>query len=319
MHRVKDILAIFGILSFLLYSIQSVEASPIIFNHFSPGGCTDVNRTLSLTTPYMSGPDVLELQKRLLELGYSVPTNGIYSEETAAVVKKFQQDNGLEPTAAVDPCTWEALGKGITISPSTTKANKREKPESPIQIVVEVNKQRLTVFSGNQVFQTFPVAVGKHKTPTPHGEFKVISKGAWGGGFGTRWLGLNVPWGTYGIHGTNKPWSIGRYASHGCIRMFNKDVETLFPWVPVGTPVKLINKDRRPPKNISNTLKIKSSGQVVVFVQEALKARGFLMGMADGIYGRATANAVSYFQAFNNLPITGKVDSKTYQILMAKE
>ena len=46
----------------------------------------------------------------------------------------------------------------------------------------------------------------------------------WGGGFGTRWLGLNVPWGIYGIHGTNQPWSIGTQASAGCIRMFNRHV-----------------------------------------------------------------------------------------------
>jgi len=50
-------------------------------------------------------------------------------------------------------------------------------------------------------------------------------------------MGLNVPWGIYGIHGTNKPWTIGQFASHGCIRMRNKDVEELFEWIPVGTNV----------------------------------------------------------------------------------
>ncbi len=41
----------------------------------------------------------------------------------------------------------------------------------------------------------------------------------------------------YAIHGTNKPWSIGRAASHGCLRMMNKDIEELYALVDVGTPV----------------------------------------------------------------------------------
>jgi len=41
----------------------------------------------------------------------------------------------------------------------------------------------------------------------------------------------------YAIHGTNKPWSIGRAASHGCLRMMNKDIEDLYAKVDVGMPV----------------------------------------------------------------------------------
>ena len=41
----------------------------------------------------------------------------------------------------------------------------------------------------------------------------------------------------YGIHGTDVPSSIGRGASHGCVRVRNEDIETLFRIVPVGTPV----------------------------------------------------------------------------------
>ncbi|CCF15163.1 putative L,D-transpeptidase YkuD domain protein [Brevibacillus laterosporus GI-9] len=48
-------------------------------------------------------------------------------------------------------------------------------------------------------------------------------------------MGLSKP--HYGIHGTNNPASIGKYVSHGCIRMYNRDVETLAKLVPIGTPV----------------------------------------------------------------------------------
>jgi L,D-transpeptidase ErfK/SrfK len=48
--------------------------------------------------------------------------------------------------------------------------------------------------------------------------------------------------GTYLIHGTNNPIAVGLAVTHGCIRMYPDDVETLFPLVPVGTPVRLINE-----------------------------------------------------------------------------
>jgi lipoprotein-anchoring transpeptidase ErfK/SrfK len=41
----------------------------------------------------------------------------------------------------------------------------------------------------------------------------------------------------YGIHGTNQEWVIGTKASHGCIRLYNKDIMELFPRVPLGTMV----------------------------------------------------------------------------------
>ncbi len=57
---------------------------------------------------------------------------------------------------------------------------------------------------------------------------------------GTRWMGLDVPWGNYGIHGTNADWAIGTYVSNGCIRMHNWDVEAIYPLVVLGTPVDIV-------------------------------------------------------------------------------
>ena len=51
-------------------------------------------------------------------------------------------------------------------------------------------------------------------------------------------LGLNR--GNYAIHGTSDPSSIGRFVSHGCIRMFNADIIDLYNRVPVGTPVVVL-------------------------------------------------------------------------------
>ena len=47
--------------------------------------------------------------------------------------------------------------------------------------------------------------------------------------------------GTYLIHGTNNPIAVGLAVTHGCVRMYPSDVEAIFPLIPVGTPVRLIN------------------------------------------------------------------------------
>ncbi len=103
--------------------------------------------------------------------------------------------------------------------------------------------RRLSYFAGHQNVRTYPVAVGKPSTPTPLGVYKVMNKIINPGGvLGTRWMGLNVPAGNYGIHGTNNPSSIGKFISNGCIRMHNSDVEALFPMVTIGTPVIITDR-----------------------------------------------------------------------------
>jgi lipoprotein-anchoring transpeptidase ErfK/SrfK len=58
-----------------------------------------------------------------------------------------------------------------------------------------------------------------------------------GGPFGAYWLGLSKP--HYGIHGTNNPSSVGRHVSHGCVRMYNRDVVELAGIVPIHTHVTI--------------------------------------------------------------------------------
>lgn len=185
-------------------------------------------------------------------------------------------------------------------------------PPGEISLVIDTQKRILIVNNDGAPYKQYKVAVGESKTPTPIGEWKVVWKDYnWGTGFGSRWMGLNVPWGTYGIHGTNKPWSIGRYASHGCIRMYNKSVEELFEWVPVGTPVKIIG----PSVNVHRNLKCNISGPDVVILQQKLRQIGLYNGRTDGIFGASTEEAVKTFQTNNGLPITGMVDKETRKAL----
>jgi L,D-transpeptidase ErfK/SrfK len=53
---------------------------------------------------------------------------------------------------------------------------------------------------------------------------------------------LGLPGGAYLIHGTNNPAAVGMAITHGCIRMYPEDIAALFPVVPVGTTVALINE-----------------------------------------------------------------------------
>jgi lipoprotein-anchoring transpeptidase ErfK/SrfK len=119
------------------------------------------------------------------------------------------------------------------------------------RIVVSFPDRKLALIEGNNVIKIYDIAVGKPSTPSPSGEFQIVNRIAnpsWygrdkvvgpgaGNPVGTRWMGLNVR--GYGIHGTNAPGSIGKAASHGCIRMRNRDVEELFELVGVGVTVEL--------------------------------------------------------------------------------
>ena len=108
-------------------------------------------------------------------------------------------------------------------------------------IKINTKSHSLTLFRNNIIYRNYKVAVGKPSTPTPKGIFKIIDLAVNPGGpFGARWLGLNAPYGDYGIHGTNNPSSIGKSVSNGCIRMFNRDVIELSNIVPIGTIVVII-------------------------------------------------------------------------------
>jgi L,D-transpeptidase ErfK/SrfK len=129
-------------------------------------------------------------------------------------------------------------------------------------IVIRVNENRLYLYDGFRVVRTFSVATAKPGWTTPSGVWTIWDKrenpawynpalDSWGadlpavvpGGpgnpMGTRAIYIDAP-GLIRIHGTTDPSSIGRYASHGCIRMHNAEVEALYEQVPVGSHVIVV-------------------------------------------------------------------------------
>ena len=141
-------------------------------------------------------------------------------------------------------------------------------------VVVNLPEHRLYYFPKTQkgekpVVITYPVSIGKMDWSTPLGETHVISKQkhpSWyppesvrkehlangdplpkvvpagpDNPLGDYAMRLAVGGGSYMLHGTNNPMAVGMAITHGCIRMYPEDVAALFPLVPVGTKVWLIN------------------------------------------------------------------------------
>ncbi|MBP3647817.1 MAG: L,D-transpeptidase family protein [Clostridia bacterium] len=182
-----------------------------------------------------------------------------------------------------------------SVSASSEMISPHERANVPqgLWIWIDIHQKTLTLYEGTQVKKTYAIATGAWGTPTPIGTFRINSRFAGElGGFGTRFLGLNVPWGQFGIHGTNKPGSIGSNASHGCIRMFVGDSEELYGLVPNGTKVVI---EGGPYGWLDTTLRPLQPGDrssCVAALQARLLQLGYGYQWPDGIYGQATQAAV---------------------------
>ena len=121
------------------------------------------------------------------------------------------------------------------------------------KIVINSASRLMTLYDGDKKISVFPLGLGKTWTPTPVGYYSILTKEinpSWidpsdpeyevpsgpDNPLGYRWMQIR---GNYGIHGTNKPDSIGHYVSNGCVRMLEKDVEFVYDQVEVGTPVEI--------------------------------------------------------------------------------
>lgn len=118
-------------------------------------------------------------------------------------------------------------------------------------VLVSLADRKLAVIEDGNVVAKFTVAVGAATSPSPTGKFQIVNRvsnptyyhpgtvipSGKDNPVGTRWIGLNQK--GYGIHGTNAPTSVGHAASHGCIRLRNRDVERLFTMLRVGDAVEI--------------------------------------------------------------------------------
>lgn len=146
----------------------------------------------------------------------------------------------LAVTAAVAGMTMQAA------------AQKTPSPKPVRQIVVSLQDRKLALIEDGQVKKIYSVAVGRPSMPSPEGTFTIercvanptynhngrtVEPGP-GNPVGSRWMGLSTR--GYGIHGTNERNSIGKAASHGCIRMAKADLEEFYALVAAGDQVQIV-------------------------------------------------------------------------------
>ena len=166
------------------------------------------------------------------------------------------------------------------------------------------------------MLKRYPIASGTWETPSPIGVFYITHRFAGElGGFGTRFLGLNVPWGQFGIHGTNRPGSIGSNASHGCIRLLTKDSEELYGKVGNWSRVVIQGGPYGQLDSSLRALRPGDRNSHVAAVQRRLISLGYLYGNADGVYGAGTTAAVRRARKALGLQDGDEVDAAFYRAI----
>ena len=210
---------------------------------------------------------------------------------------------------SIEKVTNEDLSEQQIESVKDTKSSKKQ---NLFSIIINLDTLSMQVYKNDELIQTYPVSGGKASTPSPLGTWKIISKATWGEGFGGTWMGFNVPWGKYGIHGTIYPWFIGRTnSSKGCIRMKNKDVKELSRLIPIGTSVTIIHNNP-----IFRNLKSGDLGSDVIDIKVKLSKLSYYSGNKNGHFNKELKNSLIKFQQKNKLPLTGRVDKSTYNLIL---
>lgn len=175
----------------------------------------------------------------------------------------------IQPSVAVKTSLGEIQTIHIPLSEIVPRMP--EPKDNPYKIVIDTARNRLYLFEQNNPIRTYLVGTGRFGLETPEGTYEVIEKvkdpsflhpsgrvvegGSPANPLGRYWLGLNK-FGTYegyegqyGIHGTNRPDTVGHNVSHGCIRMRNEDIGWLYEHIPPGTPVEIIHGPKWAKKN----------------------------------------------------------------------
>ena len=127
-----------------------------------------------------------------------------------------------------------------------------------VRLEVHLGWRQLILYNGAVAVKTYPIAVGRAGWETPMGDFRVLQMvkdpswkhpltgrifvpGQRGNQLGHYWIGF---WSdgkvAVGFHGTPHPQTIGKPVSHGCIRMYAKDIEDLFQRVNLGAIVNVL-------------------------------------------------------------------------------
>lgn len=185
-------------------------------------------------------------------------------ESLIEIARKFDlgYNEIMDANPGIDPFV---PGEGVTVNIPTFWV--LPVVESSETILINLSELRLYYFldqNGSKFVQTFPIGIGSEGNRTPVGAFKVIEKiiaPSWHVPESIRLEnpelprivppGPENPLGTHAlrlsersilIHGTNRPFAVGRMASHGCIRLYPEDIPILFALAPKGAQVSIVHQ-----------------------------------------------------------------------------
>ncbi|MBW4470390.1 MAG: L,D-transpeptidase [Stenomitos rutilans HA7619-LM2] len=166
------------------------------------------------------------------------------------------QPSHLKIPAALTPYLDPGFHPDLQFEPKPTPA---EVDPQALRLEIRLSRRQVTLYRGDTLIKSYPIAVGRPGWETPVGSYEVkqmIKNPTWvhplqkgvvipGGDpenpLGRYWIGFWTDGKNWiGFHGTPTPRSVGRAASHGCVRMYNKDVEALFKQVTLGTVVTVV-------------------------------------------------------------------------------
>ncbi|BAT54011.1 ErfK/YbiS/YcfS/YnhG [Nostoc sp. NIES-3756] len=196
--------------------------------------------------------------------------NQVEQRETTQVITNQGSSNSIETNYSPKSSTVDSGSERVRtllmrlkllapINSPQTKPNPVNTSEQNIHLRLVLKERRIYVYQGNVLQASYPVAIGKPGWETPTGKFTVmnmVENPAWENPFtsdkeivppgvqnplGERWIGFWTDGkDEIGFHGTYKRDSVGKAISHGCVRMYNEDIRSLYKLVKIGTIVNVV-------------------------------------------------------------------------------
>jgi L,D-transpeptidase ErfK/SrfK len=179
------------------------------------------------------------------------------AQKRALRLQVITKQNNLKNPNSIKPGTTLSINNSFILPNEVTDG-----------LVINLAELAVYHIQNNIFLRRYPIAAGKSDWQTPTGNYKILNKiknptwrvpesiqdEMWERGqevitevppgpknpLGAFWMATSAP--GVGLHATTSPWSVGRYASHGCLRMLHDDIEELFSQIEVGTPIKIIYK-----------------------------------------------------------------------------
>lgn len=205
--------------------------------------------------PPQPGPDLAKIPPLV-----GAPSSDLVEPGDTLLDVAYRHRLGFDRVARLNPAVHHWIPEPGTVVQLPTE---HVLPDAPHKgLVVNVPEMQLYDYTAGPEPEVFAIAIGDQMDPSLVGEFRVGRKRerpTWtvpasiraekpelpavvppgpDNPLGDHWMTIGTT--SYGIHGTNNPWSIGREATHGCIRLYNDEVARLFARTRERTPLRLV-------------------------------------------------------------------------------